>query len=614
MVYRLGSPDYFAQAASLIHVFADRVAAHPNKKFLYARVKDANGRGKPGWKALTWAAVDHQIRRLAGHLRAQGLQAGERVMLVAENQPRWFIADMAIMLAGGVTVPAYVTNTVDDHRHILNDSGAVMAITDGPKLTVSVEKAALQENWPLVLITTTDDHPAQESGVHVLTWTDLMAEPAVTGDLEDMPALRRSDLACLIYTSGTGGRPKGVMHTHGMILHNIEGAVEILTDLGAERAPVFLSFLPLSHAYEHTAGQFLPMGMGAKLYYAEGLERLVANMGEVHPTVMTSVPRLFEAMRNRILRDIEKKGGLAQKMLDRAVTLGRRRYEQGGRLGFLDTIQDRLAEMLVRKKVRKFFGGRLKAFVSGGAPLNQEVGLFLHALGVPIFQGYGQTESAPVISVNRPKLVKMHTVGPPMRGVQVRIAADGEILVRGELVTPGYWNNEDYTAQTIDADGWLHTGDVGVLDEDGYLQITDRKKDIIVNAGGDNIAPQRVEGLLTLEPEIGQAMVYGDQKPYITALLVPDEVFLKEWAVDVGKADVPFADLVRDQDLLKIFRAAVDRVNGSLSSIERIRRFIMADEAFSIDNGLLTPSLKIRRHLIVQRYRERLEALYQKKS
>ena len=396
------------------------------------------------------------------------------------------------------------------------------------------------------------------------------------------------------------------MLSHKAILHNCAGAKDALTEIGLGDE-TFLSFLPLSHSYEHTAGQFFPISIGAEIYYAESVETLGNNMLEAKPTIMTAVPRLYEMLHQRITAGVKKTGGGKEKLFMKALALGRRRHA-GERLRLGEKIQDLVLDKLVRDKVRARFGGRLKALVSGGAPLNPDIGIFFTALGLRLLQGYGQTETAPVVSVNRASLVKMHTVGPPLLDTEVKIADDGEILVRGDLVMQGYWGKEDETRETI-VDGWIHTGDIGEFDEDGYLMITDRKKDIIVNSGGDNLAPQRIEGIICLESEIAQAMVYGDKHPHITALLVPDEEWLKEWSKDTGKS-AKLSDVSRDEKLITALRPAMDRINKGLSNIEKVRRFMVAEEPFTIDNAQLTPTMKVRRHKLNEVYGERLERLY----
>ena len=415
----------------------------------------------------------------------------------------------------------------------------------------------------------------------------------------------REDLACIIYTSGTGGAPRGVRQHHGAILHNCAGAARVIAeDFGWEHE----RFLPLSHAYEHTGGQYLPICLGAEIYYAEGLDKLSANIEETSPTIMVVVPRLFEVMRTKILRQMKGQGKVANTLLSRAVALAQRHSEERTR-PLLDPIEDTVLDRSLRPKIRAKFGGRIKAMVSGGAPLSPDIGYFFTGLGLPLMQGYGQTEAGPVISCNRPAAgLRMDTVGPPLHGVEVRIADDGEILVRGELVMHGYWRNASETAKALQ-DGWLHTGDIGHLDAKGRIVITDRKKDMIVNDKGDNIAPQRVEGMLTLEPEIAQAMVTGDRKPYVVALIVPDA----EWAAEWGRAhdrDGEWREWTEDAAFRAAIRDALDRVSAHLSVIERVRGFAFADEAFSIENEEMTPSLKIRRHKIRDRYGTRTDALY----
>ena len=555
---------------------------------------------KPGdvWETLSWRSVAGQVSALSRGLRDLGILPGDRVVIVAENRPEWAIADLAIMAAGAISVPAYVTNTPDDHFHILSDSGAKLAIVSTKALADRL-MPAVQRSPETNTVIAIEADIAEAQGVHAVRWADaLEAGRALPDDVAArVDGINRKDTSCIIYTSGTGGTPKGVVLSHGAILCNCKGAYDLLRELEdfVEDGERFLSFLPLSHSYEHTAGLHFALSIGAEIYYAQGIDKLVGNMAETAPTIMTAVPRLYEAIHGRIVNGVQQAGGLKEKMFMKAVDLGRQRYENPAALSYLDNAFDAALDKLVRAKVAERFGGRLKAFVSGGAPLNPEIGTFFLALGVRILQGYGQTESAPVISCNPVNGVRIHTVGPALTGVTVKIAEDGEILVQGELLMDGYWNNPDATAETL-VDGWLHTGDIGVLDADGYIQITDRKKDIIVNAGGDNISPQRVEGMLTIEPEIGQAMVFGDRRPHLVALLVAEEDFAKS----VGS----------EEELRTKLSEAVDRVNKKLNQIERIRRFTVADDAFTTDNEMMTPSMKIRRHVITARYGEALEGLY----
>ncbi len=587
---------------TLTAMFFDQADRLGEKPFLWAK---RDGR----YESLSWREAAAKARALAHGLRALGLDPKDRVALVSENRPEWLIADVAIMAAGCITVPAYTTNTADDHLHVLADSGARAAIVSTAKLAERLLPAAARAPELKIVIAIEAPEIRPSAGVRLHSWDEVLArsDAGAHGGAGGIVAANRGDTACLIYTSGTGGAPKGVVLSHGAILCNCAGAHELLEKFGL-RDEVFLCFLPLSHAYEHTAGQFLPISIGAQIYYAEGADMLARNLLEVRPTLMTAVPRLYEMMQKRILHGAKRAGGLKEKLFLRTLDLGRRRYEDPRGLSLGERVIDKGLDVLVRRKVRRRFGGRLKAMISGGAALSYEVGLFFTALGVRVLQGYGQTETAPIVSCNPPGKVKLHTVGPPFTGVEVRIAEDGEILVRGELVMQGYWNDPNATGMAL-RDGWLYTGDIGAIDEEGYLQITDRKKDIIVNSAGDNVSPQRIEGALTLEAEIAQAMVYGDGKPHLVALIVPDEEALKHWARKQGKrADL--AALAEDSDLRREIGSALERVNARLSPIEQVRRFTIAPEPFSIANGELTPTLKIRRHVIGEKYGAALEALY----
>ncbi|MGB1006071.1 MAG: AMP-dependent synthetase/ligase, partial [Thalassobaculaceae bacterium] len=548
------------------------------------------------------------VRDLARGLRALGVNVGDKVALVAENRPEWLLADLAVMAAGAITVPTYTTNTIDDHAYIFDHAEAKAVIVSTAALAARVMPAATRAGCALV-VTLDPAVEAPAAGPRVLSWA-AVAEAGADADFDvDTAAagLDRDAVCCFIYTSGTGGRPKGVMLSHRAILANCHGALEILRELGVEDE-VYLSLLPLSHAYEHTVGLYFPIGIGAQVYYSGGPDGLSQELAEVRPTLMTAVPRLYEVLHDRITRGVTRAGGLQATLFQRAVTLGRKAYVDPTSLSLSERVANGLLSLTVRRKVGKRFGGRLKAFVSGGAALNPDIGTFFLALGVRLLQGYGQTEAAPVISVNPVARIKIHTVGKALAGVEVKIAEDGEILVRGPLLMDGYWRDEAATAAAI-VDGWLHTGDIGQLDAEGYLEITDRKKDIIVNAGGDNIAPAKVEGCLTFEPEIAQAMVIGDKAAYLVAVLVPDEECI---AAAAEAAGVPpqLADLAETPELRAALAAAVSRANDGLSRIERVRHFIVAEAPFTTDNGLMTPTLKVRRHAIHGVYGKRLEALY----
>jgi long-chain acyl-CoA synthetase len=572
---------------NLVSLFLTRAAEKGEKPFLWAKREGE-------WRALSWADAARQVAALAASLKQIGLEPGDRVALVSENRPEWLISDLAIMAAGCVTVPTYTTNTTRDHLHVLGNSGARAAIVSNQKLAKNLIPAVLTSSECHHVIGMEPIRSGQAPDwVKCHSWEKLASgEGDVDALKKEVEGIQRGDLACIIYTSGTGGAPRGVQIHHGSILHNLEGCTDIIsTDFGWDDE-VFLSFLPASHAYEHSGGQMFPIALGAEIYYAESLEKLAANIEEVQPTIMVVVPRLFEMLRARILKSIEGQGGMAKYLLARALKIGGDKY--GGRLKPWDMPMDGLLSLTLRKKVRARVGGRQKAWVSGGAPLNPEVGIFFQSLGITFLQGYGQTEAGPVISCNRPSVgIRLETVGVPVKGCEVRIAEDGEIMVRGENVMRGYWRNPEETARVL-RDGWLGTGDVGHFDEKGRIVITDRKKDILVNDKGDNVSPQRIEGMLTLQSEIAQAMVYGDRRPHLVALLVPDP--------EIAKAP----------DLHQRLERAVDRVNADLSVIEKVRRFILADEPFSIENEQLTPSMKIRRHVISKVYGDRLAALYKR--
>ena len=581
--------EYFP---NLVTMFLTRAREKGDAPFLWAKRAGT-------WQPVGWGEAALQVAAIAAGLRAMGLEPGDRVMLVSENRPEWLIADLAIMAAGCVTVPTYTTNTTRDHQHILGNSGARAVIVSNQKLAKNLVPAVLFSPECRHIIGMEDIRTGQASdSILVHNWANLAAGTGDVSALEArMQSVGRDDLACIIYTSGTGGAPRGVRQHHGSILANIAGATDIIsTDFGWDDE-VFLSFLPASHAYEHSGGQHFPVGLGGQIYYAESLEKLAANIEEVRPTIMVVVPRLFEMLRAKMIKAIEKEGGLPAYLLGRAVTIETRRYE--GRKVPWDLPMKGILGLTLKRKVKKKFGGRMKAMVSGGAPLNPDVGLFFQALGLTMLQGYGQTEAGPVISCNRPSAgIRLDTVGPPVKDCEVRIAEDGEILVRGELVMHGYWRNPEETARVLH-EGWLATGDVGHLDAKGRIVITDRKKDLIINDKGDNVSPQRVEGMLTLQPEIAQAMVYGDRRPHLVGLLVPDMEELARLRDD-------------PQALQDALGKAVDRVNRDLSVIEKVRRFIVADAPFTVENEQLTPSMKIRRHVLTAAYGDRLDALYRR--
>ncbi len=463
------------------------------------------------WQGITWGAFARMVASCARGLRAAGVSAGDRVLLCAENRPEYPIAETALMAIRAVPVPAYTTNTVDDQAHLLRNSGARVAIVANPRLAERM-RAAAQPLGGLELLVVMDSPPAGTTA-----WASLVADRAPFADIAAEAALiPPTALACLIYTSGTGGAPRGVMLPHRCILSNCAGAFDLVRPLKLEDE-TYLSYLPLSHSYEHTVGQFFLLSIGTEIVYCRGVEHLAADMLTVRPTLLTAVPRVLEVIRSRILTQVAREKPFRQRLFNQALALGLKRIDRE-KLSLLEHLLDPILERLVRSKVRARFGGRLIAAMSGGARLEPEVGRFFLALGIPIMQGYGQTEAGPVISANPPDAIRIDTVGTVLKGVDLRIAEDGEILVRGDLVMDGYWNRPEDTAAAI-RDGWLHTGDIGELDR-GYLRITDRKKDMIVLSGGENVSPAKIEGMLMAEPPIAQAVVAGDGRSGLCALLV----------------------------------------------------------------------------------------------
>jgi long-chain acyl-CoA synthetase len=525
------------------------------------------------WHSITWGEFGRMAASCARRIRAAGVSAGDRVLICMENRPEFTIAETALMAIRAIPVPAYTTNTVDDHAYLLRDSGARTAIVSSVPLAGKVLQAA-QKVGGLDLLVVVDGDPVSTGGAaRVMRWSDLAQDRQAPDDIaQEAAQIPATALACLIYTSGTGGTPRGAMLPHRCMLANCAGAFEVIRPLNP-KDEVYLSYLPMAHAFEHTVGQYFLPSLGCEIVYARGVENLAADLLTARPTLLTAVPRVLEVIRARIIAQVGREKPWRQRLFQQALAIGLKRID-GKRLTLREHLLDPLLERLVRVKVRGRFGGRLKIALSGGARLDPDVGRFFLALGLPIMQGYGQTEAGPVISVNRLGAIRIDTVGEVLDGVELRLAEDGEILVRGDLVMDGYWNRPEDTAQVIQ-DGWLHTGDIGELDH-GYLRITDRKKDIIVLSGGENVSPAKIESLLMAETEIGQAVISGDGRSGLSALVVPAE----------GFDDAAVA-------------LAVDRANKRLSATERIRKHAVVPP-FTIENGLLTPSQKIRRLLVIR--------------
>ena len=532
------------------------------------------------WRALSWAGFARQAASAARGLRAAGVVAGDRVLLVSENRPEVAVAELALMAIRAIPVPAYPANTAADHAHLLRDSGARTAIVSSAALAARVRDAAALAHGLDRLVTldpapTPADPATADPATAVLAWATLAADPRPPTDIEaEAAGIRPGTMACLLYTSGTGGAPRGVMLPHRAILANCAALAAIVEPIGLGRG-TYLSFLPASHSYEHTVGLFLFPSLGFEVVHGRGIEHLAADLLSVRPHVISLVPRLLEAVRGRILSQRTTLPPWRRALFDAALAAGLRRLDNQATP--LDRLLAPALDRLVRARVRARFGGRLAAAVSGAARLDPDTERFFAALGLRVMQGYGQTEAGPVISVNPFARPRPGTVGPPLDGVDLRLAGDGELLVRGPLVMDGYWNQPDATARTI-RDGWLHTGDIATIDPDGHLRITDRKRDVIILTGGEKVFPAAVEARLCAEPEIAQAVIAGDGRASLSALLVP----------------APGADAAS-------VATALARANATLSTTERIRRHALV-EPFTVENGLLTPNQKIRRALVLERH------------
>ena len=535
-------------------------------------------------KNYSWEETKVNIIKLAKELK-KNLNKGERCLLVSENRPEWLISDIAIMLAGGITVPSYITYTEKDYEFIIDDCEPTIIIVSNQILFNKLKDVIPKKKF-IKKIVLFDEIKKNILSDQIIELKNILSSTLNFDENNPIIDLNRKDPACIIYTSGTGGNPKGVVLSHGGILSNCEGAINLIKPILSSRTR-FLTWLPLSHSYEHTV-QFVQISVGAKIYYAEGIDKLLKNMSECKPEIMTAVPRFYQNLYQKINSNFKKQTGFKKKIINATISLGNKKLNKD-KLNFLQYLTNQICEILVRKKIKKQFGGSLKAFVSGGGALDQTVGRFLNSVGLPTLQGYGLTEASPVVSCNPLNNIKVDTVGLPFPGNEVKLEKDGEILVKGENLMIGYWNQPEETKKVI-RDGWLYTGDIGEF-KNGYLKITDRKKDIIVNAGGDNISPLKVENLMTNQYEIEQCLVYGDGKNYLVALVVPSDEFINE------------------EDKIK---KKVEEINKELSVIEKIKNIIVVKEKFSIENRMLTPTLKLKRFKIIEKYKKQLENLYLK--
>ena len=529
---------------------------------------------KPNKPTYTWSHVSERIFKLSNKLKSI-INEGDRCLILSENRPYWLMSDIAIMNAGGISVPIFTTYSSNDYKYILNDCKPSIIIVSNNNQFKKIKDFLNPEVKEIISFEKLDNKSL------------LMSEILKETDNQKFinKKLKRNMPACIIYTSGTSGNPKGVVLSHGGILANCEGALDLLDPLIKKKDPIFLTWLPLSHSYEH-AVQFIQILTGAKVFYAESLEKLLSNMSLAKPTIMTAVPRFYQNLYNKINSNFNKQIGFKKTLIDKTIYLGKKSLKKE-HLKISEKIINFFCNILVRKKIQKQFGGNLQAFVSGGGALDKNIGEFLNAVGLPTLQGYGLTETSPVVSCNLPGFIKVETVGPPFKTNKVKIAEDGEILVKGENVMLGYWNKQKETNEII-KNGWLHTGDIGEFDSSGNLKITDRKKDIIVNLGGDNISPTKVENHFCNHEKIKQCLVYGDKKNYLVALIVVDK---------------------KDKNNSTI-GSIIDNLNKNLTLIEKVKKFILIEEEFTIENGLMTPTLKLKRKKIIEKYQQELEKLY----
>jgi long-chain acyl-CoA synthetase len=533
-------------------------------------------------KKYSWDDVFLNINKLSEEI-SKHIKKGDRCLLVSENRPEWMISDLSIMLSEGITVPAYTTYTERDYEYIIDDCTPTIIIISDKIQYEKIKDIVPKKNFIKKIIFFEKIKNLNEKfnlNIHNIFKQNINSKKNFS-DLN----IQRKDMACIIYTSGTQGNPKGVMLSHGGILNNCEGAYELLKKFISKR-PKFLTWLPLSHSYEHTV-QFVQIVVGARVFYAEGIDRLMKNMNDCSPEVMTAVPRFYQNLYQKINTSFTKATGLKKTLVNQTVKLGKKKLNIK-KFSFIEGFTNFICEKLVRKKIKNQFGGNLKAFISGGGALDKEVGSFLNAVGLPTLQGYGLTETSPVVSCNSINNIRVETVGQPFKGNLVKIADDGEILVKGENVMLGYWKNKEETNRVL-KDGWLFTGDIGEFDGK-FLKITDRKKDIIITPGGDNISPIKIENDLNKSDFIEQSLVYGDNKPYLVSLIVLSSQHRNTTE--------------------EIIQEEIDKINKNLSKIEKIKKFIIIKKQFTIENNMMTPTLKLKRYKITNIYKIELEKLF----
>ena len=530
----------------------------------------------------SWDDVYVNIIKLSETIKKY-INKNDRCLIISENRPEWMISDLGIMLASGITVPAYTTYSERDYEYIIDDCMPSLIFVSDQSQYIKIKNIIPKKNF-IKKIIFFDEVANLDENLYLNIKEIFRSNEKIDKNLLDTD-IKRKDVACIIYTSGTQGNPKGVVLSHGGILNNCEGAINLLEPI-ISKNPRFLTWLPLSHSYEHTT-QFVQIAVAAKVFYAESIDKLIKNMNDCSPEIMTAVPRFYQNLYQKISANFSKVKGTKKILIKKTVDLGKKKLLKI-EFSFFENIINFVCEKLVRKKIKTQFGGSLKAFVSGGGALDKEVGLFLNSIGLPTLQGYGLTETSPVVSCNPINDIRVETVGPPFKGNLVKIAEDGEILIKGENVMLGYWNKKDETDKVL-KDGWLLTGDIGEFDN-GYLKITDRKKDIIITPGGENISPVKIENDLLKLNFIEQVLVYGDNKPYLVSLIV----------------------LTKENKNLTnnyIFEE-IEKINKNLSKIEKIKKFLIIKDQFSIENGMLTPTLKLKRFKIIKNYKKELENLY----
>ena len=553
------------------------------------------------WKSISWNKSSEFVQNIALGLHEIGVKKSDKITLIAENSYKWCVVDLSIMSLGAITVPGYITSNEEEIFYLLSHSDSSFVFVNSTLLPVILK--ILPKLKKIKYVINIDDNSKDDlkQNPQLYNYNQLL-EMGNKSNLHDkfletfVNKINQDDVVSLIYTSGTSSNPKAVMLTNKSTISNLLGAYELVKDIDIKEHR-FLSIIPLSHAYEHTAGFLLPVYIGAEIYFNDNRDKIVNDLQSVRPTLMIAVPRLYEVLFKKINNQLLTQNKLAQKLFFKTIELGTKDF-QCSKLTFFEKITNNLLDLIIRKKIKKKFGGQLQAFISGGAALNNQVGLFFQSLGINILQGYGQTECSPLISCNPMNSIKIDTVGPVIKGLEVKISEQKEILVKGNSVMKGYWKDQKSTNKVI-VNGWLHTGDLGELDKDNYIKITGRINEMIVSSGGDNIAPVPIENLLLAYDEIEQVMVYGHNRPFLTAIIFPNENLIN----DVSK------NIVKDYS---IFQAIVNKVNKQLSQSKKIRKFLLTDKSFNIENNELTPTLKIKRRIVSANYAEQLDKLYKK--